>query len=107
MVAKKKECINCIYWHSTGREPYQGGCIVSINCINSENRPRFTPRDKVDPISEIKLRQGGKYEIKETSIMSDEDFIKAQQSKKRQNPIHPDVRQLTDESKQLMRKRRK
>lgn len=102
-----RNCLDCIHWHITGPQPYQGECHISINCINSETRPRYTPRDTVGPISEIKLRQGGRDEVKGTSVISDEDLVKAQRSKQRQNPIHPDMRQLTDESKQLMRKRRK
>ncbi len=115
---KTKDCIDCIHWHSTGDEEYQGYCYsseCSTAVCNHKTLTRFMSKNEVDPISEIKLKQGGRGEIKITNMstlslevkMSDEDFVKARCSKKRQNPIHPDVRELTDESKQLTRKRRK
>ena len=97
-----KECNDCIHWHSTGTEPYQGYCMTSAECVNAKNHPRFLDKND-EPIPEIKHWSTDKVRGHIAFTNTDSAGI----SRKRQSPVYPDVRTLTDESKKLLRKRRK
>ena len=106
-----KHCIDCYFWESTGTEPYRGYCkLGSVNCItaifNHQSPTRFLGKNNVKPISEpIK---GGKDETKgRIAFMTDEEMVKAHQNRRKQNPIYPDMRTLTEESKAELRKLRR
>ena len=102
------KCIDCLHWHSSGDQPYQGYCITSATCVNTKNHPRFTPKAEVNPIPEMRLRQGGDIQAKgRTAFISDEDIVKALQSRQRETPLYQDMRTLTDESKKELRKERR
>lgn len=108
MIKKKMKCFDCSHWKQTGLEPYQGYCIVSGECANAvmHGRPptRFLSKDEIKPISEIILK-GGENRTKGTG-MSNEDLVKAKQMRQRQNPVRPDIRTLTEESKKMLRERK-
>ena len=98
-----KNCTDCNYWHPTGKEPYEGYCHVSINCINSPSRPRHTPKDEVKPLSDILLKEIKVDKVKGTIAYIDANL--AQASRERSPaPMYPDMRQLTDSSKAELRR---
>ena len=99
-----KICIDCAQWNQTGQEPHQGHCgLYSVACEMSKNKPRFLEKDMVKP---IKIIRHVVSKIK-GRLMSEEELAMAAQNRKIQRPLYPDMRELTDESKKVMRKRRK
>ena len=101
----EKYCLNCAHWKDDGCALQSVDCITAL--FNNKKPTRFLAKDEVEPVSEIK--QGGDvYKAKnDLAFMTDEYLVKAQQSRQRQNPMYPDVRTLTDESKKQLRKRKK
>ena len=113
-----KKCIDCIHWNSTGEQEYQGHCIISVECVNSKNHPRYlNKKDVIIPIYKPKLKHEDNIEIKTRSmtipqvrhVMSNKELANAAENRRTQNPDYPDIRTLTDESKKKIRelKRRK
>ena len=109
MVTKLK-CIDCAHWKQTGEEPYQGDCMMySVSCatavMNKTTLPWFLKKEDAKVIREpigSDVRKVKKNEI----FMNDEEYVKAQKS--RQEYVqYPDMRQLTDASKKLLRRGRK
>ena len=109
MITKMSKCFECYHWEQDGTEPYQGHCkLYSINCItavfNGKAPTSFLAKDDVESILEPKLKGGEKRVKGELIFMNDEYLVKAAQSKRLQNPIYPDMREPTDESKKMIRK---
>ena len=108
----KKNCIDCIFWHSTRLESYQGYCIISIDCINLPKRPRFVNKYEVvqrelaeqkKSISEIK----SSHDIGIKGKIAFIDTESASITRRQQSVVYPDMRQLTDKSKEELRKLRR
>ena len=95
-----KDCIDCAHWD-------QECNLQSVNCICSKSHSNFMLKDEVKPISMIRLNQDSKHKIKGRAIFfSDEEIEKAIHSRNRNRPSYPDMRELTDGSKKLLRRRK-
>ena len=103
-----KYCIDCTHWKSTGTEPHQGCCgLRSISCINSSSKPNFLDKEDVKHIPE-RLKKGDRDKVKgQTAFINGEELAKALQSRQRDIPMYPDMRQLTEESKKELRRVRR
>ena len=110
MVTKLK-CVDCVHWKQTGEEPYQGNCwmysgICATAVMNKTTLPWFLKKEDAkiirEPIGDD-VRKVKKNEI----FMNDEEYVKAQRNRQSQPVLYPDMRQLTDESKKLVRGGRK
>ena len=100
-------CIDCIHWKPTGERPYEGFCMTSVICTNSESHlSRFTSKTEMSIPKKIFMT--GEPKVKgRIAFMTNEDLTKAIYSKQKQSPEHPDMRELTDESKKELRKGRR
>ena len=101
----KPNCIECAHWKSTGKE-HCG--LYSLTCTNSKTHPNFLGKSEVKFIPKIRLNQGGRNKVKgQTAFINGEELSKALQSRARDIPMYPDMRQLTDESKKELRRIRR
>ena len=107
-----RECLDCYFWKQDAET--QGHCgIFSVSCItavfNKTTLTRFLEKTEVTPVSEPKSI-GGEDEKKvkgEGVFMGAEYLTSAQRNRQSQGTTYADMRELTDESKKMVRKRRK
>ena len=103
------KCFECHFWKQEAELP-QGYCgLGSVTCItavfNGKPATRFMKKSEVKPISEPKRSNENKVKG-QTIFMTNKALVVAQQNKQRQVVQYPDMKELTDESKKQMRKRR-
>ena len=107
------KCKECNFWNQTGEEQYRGYCgLYSVNCItevtHGRTPTRFMDKDEAITISALRLKGSEKYNMESSPIfMSNEHRTKALENRRRNTPIYPDMSELTDESRRMLRRLRR
>ena len=98
----QKICQNCVFW-TDHCGLYSTNCITAI--ASGKPPTAFLTKEDTKPISGSKRDGKNSPVLKgEEAFMNDEEYDKAEANKKRHIVMYPDMRELTDESKEEMRK---
>ena len=105
-LTQQKICQNCFFWNETHCGLYSVSCATAL--FTGKNPTRFLAKEDAKIVIEPILRDSD-YSVKrirkcEEAFMDAKEYGQARDNKRRYDPAYPDMRELTDESKLVMRK---